>query len=94
MYEPILVDFLALFSIKCREVIMHKCLPIRRSGVVTGKTECTEICYKLLCTFKCIKVIKCECPGINVLSLETSSCLDIKTELPITNHPKFGSLVF
>ena len=39
-----------------------------------------ENLHQSLCTFKCRKVITCECPGINVLSIETSSCLNVKTE--------------
>ena len=33
-----------------------------------------------LCIFKCRKVVMYECPCINVLSIETSSCLNGKTE--------------
>ena len=44
-----------------------------------GKTEPTENLHQLLCTFKCRKVIMHECPWINVLSLEISSCLNVET---------------
>ena len=33
-----------------------------------------------LCTFKCRQVINCECPCINVLSIGTSSYLNVETE--------------
>ena len=37
-----------------------------------------------LCTFKCRKIIMCECLCINVLSIETPSYLNVETE-PRTN---------
>ena len=44
------------------------------------KTEPTENLHLQLCTFKCRKVIIHECPYINVLSIETSSCLHVETK--------------
>ena len=44
------------------------------------KTEPTENLYQSLCTFKCREVITHECPCINVLSIETSSYLNVETE--------------
>ena len=44
------------------------------------KTEPMENLHQPLCAFKCRKVIIHECPHINVLSIETSSCLNIETE--------------
>ena len=39
-----------------------------------------ENLHQPLCTSKCRKVITCECPHINVLSIETPSCLNVETE--------------
>ena len=47
------------------------------------KTEQTENLPKPLCTFKYRKVNTCECPCINVLSIGTSSYLNVETE-PMT----------
>ena len=44
------------------------------------KTEPTENLHQPLCTFKCRKIITHECPHINVLSIETSSYLNVETE--------------
>ena len=44
------------------------------------KTEPTENLHQSLCTFKCKRVITYECPCINVLSIETSSYLNVDTE--------------
>ena len=44
------------------------------------KTESTENLQQPLYTFKCRKVIMWECPRINVLSIETSSYLNVETE--------------
>ena len=45
-----------------------------------GKTEPTENLHQPLCTFNCRKVIICECAHINVLGIETSSCLNVETK--------------
>ena len=39
-----------------------------------------ENLHQPLCTFKCREVITCECPHINVLSIETSLCLNVETK--------------
>ena len=44
------------------------------------KTEPMEILHRSLCTFRCRKVITCECPCINILSIEISSYLNVETE--------------
>ena len=44
------------------------------------KTEPTENLLQSLCTFKCRKDITRECPHLNVLSIETLSCLNVVTE--------------
>ena len=44
------------------------------------KTEPIENLHQPLCTFKCRKDIMHECPCINVLSIETLSCLNVETE--------------
>ena len=50
------------------------------SDMVSGKTEPMENLHQSLCTFKCRKVITHECPCINVLSIETSSHLNVETK--------------
>ena len=45
-----------------------------------GETEPMENLHQPLCTFKCRKVIICECAHITVLSIETSSCSNVETE--------------
>ena len=55
-------------------------------GIEIGQdlTECSqenlENLSQSLCTFKCRKVITCQCPCINVLSIGTSSYLNVETE--------------
>ena len=44
------------------------------------KTEPMENLHQPLCTFKCRKVIMRECPHINILSIGTSSYLNVETE--------------
>ena len=44
------------------------------------KTEPTENLHQPLSTLKCRKVITHECSHINVLSIETSSSLNVETE--------------
>ena len=45
-----------------------------------GKAEPMENLHQLLCTFKCRMVIINECHCIKVLSIETSSFLNVETE--------------
>ena len=62
--------FLALFSVKCRKVITHKCFkhlcvttpkcwnePIRDGGETEWKTESMENLRQPFCPYKCRKVI-------------------------------------
>ena len=44
------------------------------------KAEPMEILHQPLCTFKCRKVIMCECAHITVLGIGTSSCLNVETK--------------